>query len=168
MKIGYVAPRSGLIGMKEQIALLVADGVSEDHIYTPQHGIDEAVRACDRGGDVLVVHSAIVIGGHVYARLIKRLAKYRAGLRILRKNLDIDCVAGSGVADGALDIKDHHAALGQKIGRKKVVTPAQAKKIIAYVNEGNTQAAAAIAYGTNSTLVSRIVNGQYFLNKREN
>lgn len=166
MKNGYVADRTGLIPMTEQTKLLIADGVLEEHIYTPEHGIDAAIDACDRGDDVLVVHSAIVIGGHSYPRIIKALAKHKAILKVLRKDLLIDCAAGEGVADGALDIKDHNANLGKKYGRKKKFTLEDVQKIIDYVNEGNTQQQAAVAYGTNVTLVSRMMNGQYFANSR--
>lgn len=161
MKLGYIADRTGLIPMSEQMSILIAYGVDEEHIYTPVHGLDAAVSSCDRGRDELVVHSAAVIGANAYPRTVKALAKLDALLYVHRKNLLIDCKAGEGVADGALDIKDHAIKSGKRTGPKNKVTHDLADKIIAYVEEGNTQLAASKLYGVHTSLVSRIINHTY-------
>ena len=161
MKLGYIAERTGLISMSEQMAILIDYGVDEEHIYTPTHGLDAAVASCDRGRDELVVHSAAVIGERAYPRTVKALGELDALLYIHRKQLLIDCKEGEGVADGLLDIRDHAKKSGKKRGAKNLVTPELADKIIAYVEEGNTQLAASKLYDVHTSLVSRIINHTY-------
>ncbi len=161
MKLGYIADRTGLIPMSGQKELLIDYGVDEEHIYTSVHGIDAAVASCDRGRDELVVHSAAVIGETAYPRTVIALGKLDALLYIHRKQLLIDCKDGEGVADGLLDIRDHAKKSGKKTGPKNRITPELADKIIAYVEEGNTQLAASKLYDRHTSLVSRVINHTY-------
>jgi len=162
MKIGYIAERSNIKSVAEQRRLLLDDGVLPEYVYEKEHGILEAINACDRGNDTLVVYSAVVIGALAYPKVIKALAARQASLRIIRKDLNINCMNGEGVADGLLDIRQHSEAFGKKIGRKKNFDEEAVQRIIGHVEEGNTQKAAAALYGATETDVSRMVNNTYF------
>lgn len=165
--IGYVQNRANILGIKEQIKALIKHGVPEYRIYTQEHGINEAIKACDRGGDILVMYSAVIIGLHAYPKFIKKMAAQDAKLYLLRKNLLIDCAAGEGVADGALDIKQYNVQLGKLYGRKKKYSVEDVGNIVKYVvEEGNTQKEAAGYFHINETIVSRMVNGLYFKTSR--
>lgn len=165
--IGYAQDRANIMGVKQQIKALIEYGVPKYRIYTREHGIDEAVKSCDRGGDILVMYSAVIIGLHAYPKFIKRMAAQDAKLYILRKKLLIDCAAGEGVADGALDIKQYNEQLGKLYGRKKKYSVEDVGSIIKYVvQEGNTQKEAAKYFHINETIVSRMVNGIYFKTTR--
>lgn len=168
MKIGFIADKSGLISMAEQKRLLIAGDIPLDHIYTPDHGLDEAVKACDRGGDILVVYSVAVIGAIAYPRTVKALAACNASIFVLRKDLLIDCADGEAVADGLLDIREHNALGGKNAGRGLKFSQEEVTAILDYA-EKNNQVQAAEKYNglfdgkrLTTTDVSRMVNGSYF------
>ena len=161
MKIGYIQKRSSLMSEDDQAKELLKHGIEHVNLYTPDEGLNEAIKSC-RKGDELVVWSAAVIGNHAYAKTIKALAAIGADLHVLRKGLDIPCKQSIPAADGLNDIKQASRMNGKKNGRKLSITPAQAKNIEAYVGEGNTQAQAAEHYGVSTRAVSWILNGTYF------
>ena len=160
MKLGYVADKKSLkVSASEQRSMLGREGIDLAHIYDPEQGWKVAVSDC-RAGDVLYVYSAAVFGAHAYPDVIKALALQGANLHVLRKELLVDCTSGESVADGALDIKQAHATSGQS-GRPRAYSEDVVSKVIAYVEDGNTQKDAAAEYNVSKTAVSKIMNGIY-------
>jgi len=161
---GFVGQRPNFMSVADQTEELIAYGVLADNILNPENGVDEAVRFCEPGED-LVVYSATVFGTVTeYDRVIKALAKGSANLVIIRAgNLSVSAVDTLPYIKGKKDLNLRNAALGREHGRKKSISRAKADKIIHFVKkQGNKQIDAAKKYGTSAARVSEIMNGTYF------
>lgn len=170
--IGYVQDRSNLeMTAADQMQLLIEHGVNKKRIYELHEGLEEAINSC-REGLTLVVWSGAVLGTQTaYDETIDILEENGANLRLLHKPLDVDCKAGAGVLQGHKDIRAANGRMGERVGRRKVITTDRATLIKKYVREGHTQAEAAEYFTTDelnvsTRAVSWIMNGTYFKNQK--
>jgi len=166
--IGYVQDRSNLkMTAADQKKLLMDQGVEEERIYYQHEGLQEAIGSCREGLTLVVWNGAVLGTVAAYDETIDKLKEQGAFIRLLHKELNVDCKEGAGVLQGHKDIRSANGSMGERIGRKLDITPERAELIKKYVQEKHTQAEAAIYFDTSTRAVSYIMNGKYFTNQKK-